>query len=88
MVSDFSDSTPTAPPENLLNFMIDPRLVERFNHNNNNANQENAGGVAHDPLGEVANQNALAALALFESMLTSADYETREGDGMPQDNDD
>ncbi|KAK1437955.1 hypothetical protein QVD17_03755 [Tagetes erecta] len=86
MVSDFSDSTPTAPPENLLNFMIDPRLVERYNNNNNNnANQENAGGVARDPLREVADQNAL--VAVFESLLTSDDYETR-GDGMPHDNED
>ncbi|KAK9051989.1 hypothetical protein SSX86_028617 [Deinandra increscens subsp. villosa] len=82
MVSEFSDSTPTIPPEILQNFMIHPRLVETHNNNNNDANQENGGGVARR---EDADQDALAVL--FRSMLPWADYETR-GDGMPQDNED
>ncbi|KAD3642017.1 hypothetical protein R6Q59_004639 [Mikania micrantha] len=82
MVSDFSDSTPTIPPEILQDFMIDPRLID---NNNNNANQENAGDVVRAPR-EVANRNPLAVL--FESILPWVDYGTREGDGMPQENED
>ncbi|KAL8201526.1 hypothetical protein R6Q57_012865 [Mikania cordata] len=81
MVSDFSDSTPTIPPEILQDYMIDPRLVD----NNNNANQENAGDVVRAPR-EVANRNPLTVL--FESILPWVDYGTREGDGMPQENED
>lgn len=89
MVSDFSDSTPTMPPENLQNFMIDPRLVDM--HNAGGAdNQENVGaGVARPPPREVANRNALAVL--FESMLPWVDYGAREEDhenGREQDNQD
>ncbi|MFS7889525.1 hypothetical protein Hanom_Chr00s000004g01608021 [Helianthus anomalus] len=80
MVSDFSDSTPTIPPEHLQNFMVDPRLVEMHD----NANQENVGGVAvaHPPR-EVANRNPLAVL--FESMLPWVHYGTRVENNLPQD---
>ncbi|XP_076920047.1 uncharacterized protein LOC143581060 [Bidens hawaiensis] len=79
MVSDFSDSNPTIPPENLQNFMVDPRLVEMHdNNNNNNGNQENGGGVVRAPPREVANRNALAVL--FESVLPWVDYGPREGE--------
>lgn len=89
MVSDFSDSTPTMPPENLQNFVIDPRLVDM--HNAGGAdNQENVGGgVARPPPREVANRNALAVL--FESLLPWVDYGAREEDhvnGGQQDNED
>ncbi|XP_024993589.1 transcription factor 25 isoform X1 [Cynara cardunculus var. scolymus] len=80
MVSDFSDSTPTIPPENLQNFMIDPRLAEMHNVAEN---QENIPDVARAPR-EVANRNALAVL--FESMLPWIDYGTREGEGQDQEN--
>lgn len=83
MVSDFSDSNTTIPPENLQNFMIDPRLVEM--HNNVGDNQENLPGPVRAPR-EVANRNALAVL--FESMLPWIDYGTREDDGHDQDNQD
>ncbi|KAI7740975.1 hypothetical protein M8C21_006886 [Ambrosia artemisiifolia] len=82
MVSDFSDSTPTIPPENLQNFMVDPRLLEMHN-NDANLNQESGGGVVRL---EVADQNALAAL--FESILPWVDYGTGEGDDVPQDDED
>ncbi|KAJ9549279.1 LOW QUALITY PROTEIN: hypothetical protein OSB04_021822 [Centaurea solstitialis] len=80
MVSDFSDSTPTIPPENLQNFMIDPRLAEMHNVGEN---QENLPDVARAPR-EVANRNALAVL--FESMLPWFDYGTREDEGQEQEN--
>ncbi|KAI3812234.1 hypothetical protein L1987_16941 [Smallanthus sonchifolius] len=83
IVSDFSDSTPTIPPEILQNFMVDPRLVEMHN---NDANQENAGGFVRAPPREVADRNALAVL--FESMLPWVDYGAREGNDMPHDNED
>ncbi|KAJ0428376.1 hypothetical protein HanHA300_Chr17g0645441 [Helianthus annuus] len=82
MVSDFSDSTPTIPPENLQNFMVDPRLLEMHN-NDGNHNQENSDGVVRL---EVTDQNALAVL--LEAMMPWVDYETGEGDDMPQDNED
>ncbi|KAK1422868.1 hypothetical protein QVD17_18157 [Tagetes erecta] len=82
MVSDFSDSTPTIPPENLQNFINDPRLEELHN----NANQENIAAVARAPPREVANRNPLAVL--FESMLPWVDYGTREENDPPQDNED
>ncbi|KAI7729167.1 hypothetical protein M8C21_019670 [Ambrosia artemisiifolia] len=77
MVSDFSDSTPTIPPENLQNFMIDPRLVEM----QDNANQENVRVVAPPPR-EVANRSAWAVL--FESMLPWVYYETRDENNLPR----
>ncbi|KAI3728745.1 hypothetical protein L6452_17387 [Arctium lappa] len=80
MVSDFSDSTPTIPPENLQNFMIDPRLAEMHNVADN---QENLPDVPRAPR-EVANRNALAVL--FESMLPWIDYGTREGEDQDQEN--
>ncbi|XP_023766007.1 uncharacterized protein LOC111914504 [Lactuca sativa] len=92
MVSDFSDSTPTIPPENLQNFMIDPRLVDMHNNNNNvnvvGDNQENIPGLGPGPARaprEVANRNALAVL--FESMLPWIDYGTREDDDVQDDED-
>lgn len=88
MISDFSDSTPTIPPENLQNFMIDPRLVEMHNAGGGGGdNQENFAAVARGHR-EVANRNALAVL--FESMLPWVDYGPRDDqeNGMAQDNED
>lgn len=76
LVSDFSDSVPTMPPDNLQNFMIDPRMIEM-----QNAVQVDPPNVEHAPR-DVANRNALAVL--FESMLPWVDYGRRE-DGDDQD---
>nr|GEW96755.1 hypothetical protein [Tanacetum cinerariifolium] len=89
MVSDFSDSTPTMPPENLQNFMIDPRLVDLHNAGGADNQENGGGGVARPPPREVANRNALAVL--FESILPWVDYGAREEDhenGQQQDNQD
>lgn len=73
LVSDFSDSVPTMPPENLHDFIVDPR-----------GGIENHGGFDHIPEEQhheprdVANRNALAVL--FESMLPWVNYGTRDGD--------
>ncbi|CAH9110642.1 unnamed protein product [Cuscuta epithymum] len=63
LVSDFSDSVPTLPPDNLQNFMVDPRMV-------NNVGEE----AANRPVRDLSNRNALAVL--FESMLPWVDYGT------------
>lgn len=79
MVSDFSDVVPTLPPENLQNFMVDPRMIEA---------DENGGRIAN-PVGhvppprDVANRNPLAVL--LESMLPWVNYGARE-DGEAGDN--
>ncbi|WCJ22559.1 Transcription factor 25 [Euphorbia peplus] len=79
MVSDFSDTVATLPPENLQNFMVDPRILEA------NGN----GGEVANPLGgvpaprDVANRNPLAVL--LESMLPWVNYGDRE-DGEANDN--
>ncbi|XP_057971366.1 uncharacterized protein LOC131160068 [Malania oleifera] len=78
LVSDFSDSVPTMPPDNLQNFMADPRMREVQN-----------GGEVANPLGiggggarvprDLNNRSTLAAL--FESMLPWIDYgDARGGD--------
>ncbi|XP_071702498.1 uncharacterized protein [Rutidosis leptorrhynchoides] len=87
MVSEFSDSIPTIPPEHLQNLMVDPRLAQM--HNAAAENQENIPVVARAPPREVANRNALAVL--FESLLPWADYGPREDDqenGMARDDQD
>ncbi|KAL1189245.1 hypothetical protein V5N11_009713 [Cardamine amara subsp. amara] len=61
--NDFSDSTPTLPPDNLQNFVADPRMV--------GGNQMAEGGGGHQqarpPPRDVANGNPL--FELFASML-------------------
>ncbi|KAK3003962.1 hypothetical protein RJ639_020233 [Escallonia herrerae] len=59
------------PPENLQNFMVDPRMIE----------MQNGAQIINPPAGaraprDVANRNALAVL--FESMLPWVDYGRRE----------
>ncbi|XAR53905.1 hypothetical protein NMG60_11028842 [Bertholletia excelsa] len=75
LVSDFSDSVPTLPPDDLQNFLGDPRMRE----------VQNAGQGADPPHrihapDHVANRNALAVL--FESMLPWIHY--GEGDGFAE----
>lgn len=65
LVSEFSDSVPTLPPDNLQNFMVDPRLV------GNNGGEQQA---ANRPVRDLSNRNALAVL--FESMLPWVDFGT------------
>uniref|UniRef100_A0A2P2IQM4 Transcription factor 25 n=1 Tax=Rhizophora mucronata TaxID=61149 RepID=A0A2P2IQM4_RHIMU len=71
LVSDFSDVVPTLPPENLQNFMIDPRMREAEQNVDLVINPQNNIPAPRD----VANRNALAVL--FESMLPWVNY----GDG-------
>ncbi|KAL4569859.1 hypothetical protein LXL04_025503 [Taraxacum kok-saghyz] len=78
MVSDFSDSSPTIPPENLQHFVVDPRQVEMPNVGGDQENVPGPAPVARGPPREVANRNALAVL--FESMLPWVDYGAREDD--------
>lgn len=69
LVSEFSDSVPTMPPENLQDFMVDPRggieLPQQIPENH----------VVRD----VANRSPLAVL--FESMLPWINYGTGDGEG-------
>nr|XP_043640224.1 transcription factor 25 homolog [Erigeron canadensis] len=84
-LSDFSDTISTIP-ENLRNFMNDPRAAEM--HNAAGHNQENRGGVARAPR-QVENRNAMAVL--LESMLPWVDYGPRENEqenGMARDHED
>ncbi|KAA8516243.1 hypothetical protein F0562_019422 [Nyssa sinensis] len=71
LVSDFSDLVPTMPPDNLQNFLADPRMRD----------VQNGDHIANPPGGErardVANRNALAVL--FESILPWIDYGGRDG---------
>lgn len=71
LVSDFSDSVPSIPPENLQNFIGDPRMRGLAQDEDQVANQLGNGHAPRD----VANRNALAVL--FESMLPWVHY----GDG-------
>ncbi|XP_062091241.1 uncharacterized protein LOC133797377 [Humulus lupulus] len=81
LVSDFSHSTPTLPPENLQPFMVDPRMMEGM-HNEGHA--ANAIEGLHAPPRNVANRNALAVL--FESMLPWVHYGDVNGAGEDGDN--
>ncbi|XP_059634486.1 uncharacterized protein LOC132276871 isoform X2 [Cornus florida] len=74
LVSDFSDSVPTLPPDNLQNFLADPRMREQQNRDQ----FANPAGGARAPR-DVANRNALAVL--FESMLPWIDYGGRGDEG-------
>ncbi|KAJ6686316.1 NULP1-RELATED [Salix purpurea] len=75
LVSDFSDTVPTLPPENLQNFMVDPGMREAEQNGGQIAYPLDGGPAPHD----VANRNALAVL--FESMLPLVDYGGRGDEG-------
>lgn len=81
MLSDFSDSVPTMPPDNLLNFMVDPRMGAV---QNNEQLMEQPGGVRVPR--ELANRNALAVLV--ESLLPWIDYGRGDGEHPQNDNPD
>lgn len=80
LVQDFSDTVSTLPPDNLQNFVVDPRMAE--------AEQLGIQGNPLDggqplPVRDVANRNVLAVL--FESMLPWANYGDGEGRGPDED---
>ncbi|KAL2940643.1 Transcription factor 25 [Bienertia sinuspersici] len=85
MVSDFSDTVATMPPENLQNFMmVDPRMREMVENQNQGADVQ-----VRAPR-DLANRSPLAVL--FESLLPWVDYGDNEaGNHQPnrdhQDND-
>ncbi|XP_019056113.1 PREDICTED: transcription factor 25 isoform X2 [Nelumbo nucifera] len=68
LVSDFSDTVATMPPEDLRHLMIDPRMAEPVQ---NGDGIINIGGAAHAPR-EVMNRNPL--VVFLESMLPWIDY--------------
>ncbi|KAK9093672.1 hypothetical protein Scep_025141 [Stephania cephalantha] len=73
LVSDFSGSVPTMPPEELQNFMIDPQMA----HGMQNADQGNNVEPAPQPR-EVVNRNPVAVF--LESMLPWVDYGVAHND--------
>ncbi|GMY09146.1 transcription factor 25 [Fagus crenata] len=75
LVSDFSDSVASIPPENLQNFIVDPRMGEGAQ---NEVLVANPPGNGHAPR-DAANRNPLAVL--FESMLPWVHYGDGDGDG-------
>lgn len=78
LISDFSDSVPTMPPDNLQNFMVDPRVREV-------PDGEQVGERPFPPRApqDLTNRNALAVL--LESVLPWIDY--GQGDGGHNEND-
>ncbi|KAK6947240.1 TCF25/Rqc1 [Dillenia turbinata] len=81
LISDFSDSVPTMPPEMLQNVMVNPRVREV--QNGNQAANLHEGANDHRDL---ANQNILGAL--FESLLPWVHYggNRQQGDGRANEN--
>lgn len=73
LVSDFSYLVPTAPPENLQNFIVDPRMRGVVHNDDQVANPNEGIQVPRN----VVNRNALAVL--FESMLPWVHYGDGEG---------
>ncbi|KAF3789946.1 Transcription factor 25 [Nymphaea thermarum] len=69
LVSDFSDSVPTIPPDDLRQFMIDPRALVV----DNNAEQVQAAGGGMVPR-EVLNRNPV--MVFLESMLPWVTYDS------------
>ncbi|KAL3824994.1 hypothetical protein ACJIZ3_021023 [Penstemon smallii] len=77
MVSDFSDSMPTMPPDNLQDFIADPRgggAVE-IGEELPNIREERE-------IRDVSNRSAFAVL--FESILPWVHYGTRDGHDIPE----
>ncbi|CAN6448834.1 unnamed protein product [Victoria cruziana] len=69
LVSDFSDSVPTIPPDDLRQFMIDPRALLA----ENNAEQVHGAGGGVMPR-EVLNRNPV--IVFLESMLPWVNYDS------------
>lgn len=69
LVSDFSDSVPTIPPDDLRQFMIDPRALLA----ENNAEQVHGAGGGAMPR-EVLNRNPV--IVFLESMLPWVNYDS------------
>ncbi|XP_043716492.1 transcription factor 25 [Telopea speciosissima] len=86
LVSDFSDSVPTMPPEDMQHLMIDPRMAQNVQNGHHNANPEEATRAPR----EVMNRNPV--LVFLESMLPWVDYgaayENNELDGHDEWNED
>ncbi|KAL5863198.1 hypothetical protein ACOSQ3_000712 [Xanthoceras sorbifolium] len=83
LVHDFSDAVSTLPPDNLQNFVVDPRMMGEAEQNGIQANPLDVGQAP--PQRDVANRNVLAVL--FESMLPWANYgDGGEGRGGDEDN--
>ncbi|KAI3455754.1 hypothetical protein Pfo_031476 [Paulownia fortunei] len=76
LLSDFSDSMPTMPPDNLQDFMVDQRGGVEHGEQFPNIPENHM-------LRDVSNRNALAVL--FESMLPWINYGTGEGEHIQHD---
>ncbi|KAL6963547.1 hypothetical protein U1Q18_034558 [Sarracenia purpurea var. burkii] len=74
LLSDFSDSVPTMPPDNLQNLLVDPRMREDQN-GDQVANARHVARAHHN----VVDRNPL--IVLFESMLPWIDYGSSDGVG-------
>lgn len=72
-MSDFSDSMPTMPPDNLQNFMVDPR-----------GGLQNREELPNPP--DLTNRNVLSVL--LESVLPWTNYGRGDGDGFQHDHPD
>lgn len=81
LVSDFSDTTPSLPPEELRPFMVGPGMA----HDMPPVEQEAGPERIHAPL-EVAGRNA--AMVFLESLLPWVNYGDNRHDGNDQHDDD
>lgn len=81
LVSDFSDTTPSLPPEELRPFMVGPGMVHEMP-----AVEQEAGPERLRAPREVAGRNA--ALVFLESLLPWVDYGDNHHDANDQNNDD
>lgn len=79
-MSDFSDSVPTLPPDNLQNFMADPRMREEVLNVNQVVNPHGGDRAPRD----IANRSPLAVL--FESILPWVDFGDRVEEEAGEDN--
>lgn len=80
LVADFSDSVPTLPPDNLQNFMADPRMREEVLNVNQVVNPHGGDRAPRD----IANRSPLAVL--FESILPWVDFGDRVEEEAGEDN--
>ncbi|KAF8379876.1 hypothetical protein HHK36_027341 [Tetracentron sinense] len=76
LVSDFSDSMPTMPPDDLRNLMVDPRMAQAVQNGDQIVNAEGGARATH----EVMNRNPV--VVFLESMLPWVDYGAPNEDGM------